>query len=508
MPDTAVNQNTGSSSPFQLTWIDLSFVNYVPVPGTRFADFSDVNFGGAIRFNFMILNIKPLWLSASVMVDANVTNSIRLDRIIDIGIGIGAGWRFTLYNRFYLTPRFLYGFMGHAAYGDYYNAPDIYPGDPRAGTKRNHFFSDQYLRYEAEFAYDVSPRSRSLECEIFFSPGFIHFVEQHKQGLEFGYQLGVRMKVDSLFKPAKILPPGILAGKVVDAETGKVLAKVVPVLDGAKADKTELARGETFAYKINADEDYTIRAEYEGYEPLIREVNDNELTSGKKTTLLLPMKVSRVYGIFGHVFEKGSKSPLKNVDIIVVDAKGNKKEMETDRKGNFRMELQPDTDYEVLLKKRKYFTVRGKFTSKGKKPGWFDVTKFMRTEFQKVVLGATMEYDKILYDSGRWNIRPDVAPELDKIITFLSDNSTIVVELGAHTDALGASKPNLTLSEKRAKSAVDYLIKRGFDAARITSKGYGETSIKNRCKDGVVCSRSEHQENRRTEIKVIKILND
>lgn len=294
----------------------------------------------------------------------------------------------------------------------------------------------------------------------------------------------------------------------MDAETGKVLDKVFPSIDGGKIDKVNPAEGETFAYKVDSEEDYTIRAEYQGYEPLVREVDDNELIAGKKTTLILPLKLSRVYGIYGHVFEKGTNTAIKDVEVIVFDEKGNKKEMETNRKGDFRMELKPNTDYEVLLKKRKYFTIRGKFTTKDKKPGWFDVTKFMRTEFQKVVIGATMEFGNIYFNSGKWNIRKDVAPELDKIVQFLTDNNTIVVELGAHTDALGAAKPNQELSQKRAQSTVDYLIKRGIGKSRITAKGYGETQIKNRCKDGVVCSRNEHQENRRTEIKVTEILPD
>jgi outer membrane protein OmpA-like peptidoglycan-associated protein len=63
----------------------------------------------------------------------------------------------------------------------------------------------------------------------------------------------------------------------------------------------------------------------------------------------------------------------------------------------------------------------------------------------------------------------------------------------------------MTLSEKRAKSAVDYLISQGIDAARLKAKGYGETKLLNRCADGVQCTEEEHALNRRTEIKVLKI---
>jgi outer membrane protein OmpA-like peptidoglycan-associated protein len=302
------------------------------------------------------------------------------------------------------------------------------------------------------------------------------------------------------------LPPTILAGKVLDAETGRILQQVKPSLAGGKTGKADLAAGETFAFTVDAGRDYSLKAEQEGYEPLTHEINHATIIPNKKNTLTLTMKPTKVWGIFGHVFEKGSNDPLKNVEVIVTEtATGSKVEMTTDGKGDFRMELKPNSDYEVMLKKRKYFTVRGSFSSRGRMPGWFDVNKFMRTEFQKVVIGAIVEFGNIYYDSGSWYIRPDVTPELDKIVQFLNDNPTIVVELGAHTDSMGDAGQNMILSQKRAKSAVEYLVNKGIKTSRISDKGYGETKIKNRCTDGVPCSPEEHQANRRTEIRVLDI---
>jgi len=89
------------------------------------------------------------------------------------------------------------------------------------------------------------------------------------------------------------------------------------------------------------------------------------------------------------------------------------------------------------------------------------------------------------------------------LATFLKDNPGLKFELGSHTDARGSDPYNLTLSDKRAKSAVDYMIANcGVDPVSITSKGYGETQLINKCDDGVACSETEHQLNRRTEIKI------
>ncbi len=514
-PDKA--KSIEKNSPFKITWVDFAFVNYIPVPTTRFADFSKGNFGGSVGLNFMAGNIKPLWIFVNIMADANLSNTNRMDRLIDMGISAGLGWRVNLVkDRFYFTPRISYGYMLHASYGTYFNDQRIYLLSINTLTlkKKNYYFSDQYLQLGLEFAVDVTPSSQRPKCELFFAPEFIHFIEKRRQGLEVGYKLGFRINVETeagfdTTKEKKVHQQTILAGRAIDAETGRVLPLVAPAITGGKANKTALAAGETFSFIVDTNNDYTLSAEYEGYEPVIREVKRAVITPNARTSITLAMKQARVWGIFGHVFEKETSDPLKNVEVFVTEtATGTKNELMTDGKGGFRKQLKPYTDYEVMLKKRKYFTVRGTFTTRGRMPGWFDVKKFMRTEFQKVVVGATLEFGNIYYDSGSWYIRPDVAPELDKIAQFLNDNPTIVVELGAHTDSMGDAGQNMTLSQKRAQSAVDYLIKKGIKAKRISAKGYGETKIKNRCTDGVACTPENHQVNRRTEIKVMNITRD
>ena len=79
----------------------------------------------------------------------------------------------------------------------------------------------------------------------------------------------------------------------------------------------------------------------------------------------------------------------------------------------------------------------------------------------------------------------------------------MVLELSSHTDSRGGDARNLVLSQQRAQSCVDYLISIGINKNNIVAKGYGETKLINRCKNGVTCTEDEHQKNRRTEIKVL-----
>jgi outer membrane protein OmpA-like peptidoglycan-associated protein len=115
------------------------------------------------------------------------------------------------------------------------------------------------------------------------------------------------------------------------------------------------------------------------------------------------------------------------------------------------------------------------------------------------------EINSIYYDLDKADIRPDAAEELDKIVQFLTDNPQMNLELGAHTDARASTAYNLKLSQRRAESAVNYIIRRGITKDRIKPKGYGESQLINECSDGVECPEEMHQQNRRTEFKIIKI---
>ena len=108
----------------------------------------------------------------------------------------------------------------------------------------------------------------------------------------------------------------------------------------------------------------------------------------------------------------------------------------------------------------------------------------------------------IYFDFDKYDIRPDAAKELDKVVQVMNEYPELLIEAGSHTDSRGKDKYNMKLSEKRAKATVDYIVSKGIDASRITYQGYGETQLVNECANGVKCSSEAHQLNRRTEFKI------
>lgn len=124
----------------------------------------------------------------------------------------------------------------------------------------------------------------------------------------------------------------------------------------------------------------------------------------------------------------------------------------------------------------------------------------------KIVIDQPIIVNNIYYDYNRWFIRPDAAIELNKIVTLMNNNPEIKLELSSHTDCRGSHQYNDKLSQKRAYSAVTYIISKGISKNRIVAMGYGERKLVNKCYNNVPCSEAQHQMNRRTEIKVIGII--
>jgi len=126
---------------------------------------------------------------------------------------------------------------------------------------------------------------------------------------------------------------------------------------------------------------------------------------------------------------------------------------------------------------------------------------------KKIEVGSVIVLKNIFYDYNKASLRDASKNELDRLIKLLNENPTIKIELSAHTDSRGSNAYNQKLSQRRAQSCVDYLIKGGIATERLVSKGYGETVlIKTDAEIAKLTFEEEkeaaHQENRRTEFKI------
>jgi outer membrane protein OmpA-like peptidoglycan-associated protein len=194
--------------------------------------------------------------------------------------------------------------------------------------------------------------------------------------------------------------------------------------------------------------------------------------------------------------------PESKVDIKI----GNKTETVTvDAEGHFRIELVENLDYNFLASHPGYLNNFAKFSTKGiaKDPNNPEQVFEIEIVLDKIYLDKDIRLENIYYDLDKWDIRADAQPTLDKLSETLKLNPKIKIQLSSHTDCRGSDTYNESLSQKRAQSAVDYLISKGIDAARLEARGYGEGVPEATCACAK-CSEEEHQLNRRTAFRVVQ----
>ncbi|WP_462251668.1 OmpA family protein [Ekhidna sp.] len=106
----------------------------------------------------------------------------------------------------------------------------------------------------------------------------------------------------------------------------------------------------------------------------------------------------------------------------------------------------------------------------------------------------------ILYDFDKYEIRSDASRSLDRIANYLRKDPELNIILEAHTDVRGSNQYNKLLAKRRVEAARDYLLKSGIASERIFMGSHGEEKTLNDCTEG--CDESQHQQNRRTEIRI------
>jgi len=165
----------------------------------------------------------------------------------------------------------------------------------------------------------------------------------------------------------------------------------------------------------------------------------------------------------------GAAIPASTVQLIASD--GSNLQSETGTSGDFRFSLKAGVDYIFLASKKGYLNGKEKETTKGQEKSREFMVTIVLTAIDKPI-----ELPNILYDFGKWDLRPESMVSLDKLVETLSDNPNITIELMSHTDSRDTEAYNQDLSQKRAQVVVQYLIDKGIETERLSARGYGEST--------------------------------
>jgi len=206
----------------------------------------------------------------------------------------------------------------------------------------------------------------------------------------------------------------------------------------------------------------------------------------------------------GGVYNAKTKLPVSGA-LVTLTPEGNEMEpvtLNAGTDGRFKFNLAEETDYLLTAEQTGFRVLEPlRFTTKG-----IDSSATLTKDLflQPVEVEEVVVLRNIYFDFDDATIRPDAAIELDKIAAFLDSDPSVRIELSAHTDSRGTHTYNMGLSQRRADSAVAYLVSKGIASDRLVAKGYGFTKLANQCAKGVECTEEEHQWNRRVEFFVIE----
>ena len=303
----------------------------------------------------------------------------------------------------------------------------------------------------------------------------------------------------------KTSPTIQVSGYVIDAETKQEIKNATILLKDEFNDEVLQVVANTdslgfYSFDVDFDKTYTIIGVKNGYFQQELVLMTNERSGYIDGADLELTKYS--YASEGHVLLAATGEPISGAMVSLYDE--NRElvaQMPTLVDGSYFFGLEGEKKYYLEADHAPFPAQEIVLNTKGRP------ATVMYSDFRLFMLeaGTVVRLDNIYYDYNKASLRSESEQELDKLVKILKDNPTMVIELSSHTDARGTDAYNMSLSRRRAQSAVKYLLENGISKSRLQPKGYGESQLLNRCKNGVECTEEEHQLNRRTEFRILKV---
>lgn len=200
-----------------------------------------------------------------------------------------------------------------------------------------------------------------------------------------------------------------------------------------------------------------------------------------------------------HVTNAKTGEILSNAKVSILDEKKNIITTETsDTKGDVNFRVECDKPYSIQASKDGY---EGNVFAVAKSKGPSAKVDAALQPIDVIVTPDAIVLKPIYFEFDKSNITQEGAFELDKLVQVMKNNDKLVIFAKSHTDSRGSDDYNLTLSDRRAKSTVQYIISKGIPAERISGKGMGETEPVVQCKP---CTEEQYSQNRRSEFLIVK----
>lgn len=222
--------------------------------------------------------------------------------------------------------------------------------------------------------------------------------------------------------------------------------------------------------------------------------------------LLEKEKPDPVVLVSGNVYNAKTKEPLSASLVYEILPEGTEAGTGTSspQDGSFKMVLPYDKNYSIRASADKFFAISENLNLDSLiKAGYKEIHKDLY--LVPIEIGQVFRLNNVFFDFDKYSLRPESFVELNRVVDFLNEYPNIEIEMSAHTDSKGTDSYNLTLSDNRARSVMEYILSKGIAPNRIVSKGYGETKpvAENANADGSD-DPAGRQLNRRVEFTIMK----
>ena len=369
---------------------------------------------------------------------------------------------------------------------------------------------------------------------------------------------------DDIYSFAKL--KNIMTGVVVDCDTQEPIEDALVELkeNGVVMQKRTTNKKGGFTFPISPGKDYEVVASKTDYDEGAQEISTIGM-SGTQIEVKIPIcpegKNNQCL-VTGLIYNSTSNEPVAGAIVTLTNSETNEEKVFTTKEdGTYEFYLDPESSYVLQATKEYYFAKSRTISTVGRDcsdplqkdlaididlvevtpggtepdplvdksgggPGngdgsggldgnngsdknndYIPITPINITAGEHNQNAHILDLNHIYYDFDKAYIRKDAKVELNKVVSFMTDNPSLVLELRSHTDSRGTEEYNIALSERRAQSALEYIIARGIASNRISAKGFGESEPVNQCVDHSKCEDPEHQDNRRTEFWIIGIRN-
>ena len=162
---------------------------------------------------------------------------------------------------------------------------------------------------------------------------------------------------------------------------------------------------------------------------------------------------------------------VADAKIRIIGNNGENARIQAKGDGTYSFKMTKGVDYVMLASARGFLNQKNEISTRNASDRQ---SESFKVDFQLTPLFKPVQMDNIFYEFAKWNLTPQSETGLQQLVKLLNDNPNITIEMSAHTDYIGNNESNRILSERRAQSVVDYLIKAGIAKNRLTAVGYGE----------------------------------